>query len=116
MRASLLVLVLALSDGASLVPALIRLKDGTVYRLQSPPHLTGGRFVFKTSDGRLLSLAEAEVDEIRLLAPTPAARAAPNPQDSHALGAIARETRHSNGKYTLISPAPTPKPKKRAAP
>jgi hypothetical protein len=112
----MVLLVLALTDAANSVPALIRLKDGTVYSLQSPPHLTRGRFVFKTSDGRLLSLAETEVDEIRLLQPTPAPRTDLNPQDSHALGAIARQQRHSSGKRTLISPAPTPNPKKRAAP
>ena len=108
-------LVLALTDAADSVPAQIRLKDGSVYNLQSPPHLTGGRFVFKTSDGRLLSLAETEVDEIRLLPPSTAPRAALNPQDSHALGAIARQQRHASGKRTLLSPAPTPQPKKRAA-
>ena len=42
-------------------------------------------------------------------------RNAPNPQDSHALGAIARQQRRSNGKYTLLAPAPTPRPKKVAA-
>jgi hypothetical protein len=107
----MLLLVLALTDAADSVPALIRLKDGTVYSLRSPPHLTGGRFVFKTSDGRLLSVAETEVDEIRLLQPTPVPRAALNTQDSHALGAIARQQRRSSGKHTLLSPAPTPKPK-----
>ena len=112
MRAAAWLLLVALADAASPIPAVIRLKDGTVYRLSEPPHLAGGRFVFKTSDGRLLSLAETEVDEIRLLSPTPAPRSAPNPQDSHALGAIARQQRHTQGKYTLISPAPTAKPKK----
>ena len=113
----MMLLMLALVDGAGSVPALIRLKDGTVYSLQSPPHLTGGRFVFKTTDGRLLSLAETEVDEIRLLVPTPGPREDLNPQDSHALGAIAREQRSTSGKRTLISPsspAPTPRPKKSA--
>lgn len=112
----MLLLVLALTDAADSVPTLIRLKDGTIYTLQSPPHLTRGRFVFKASDGRLLSVAETEVDEIRLVQPTPTPRVVPNPQDSHALGAIARQQRHASGKHTLISSAPTPRPKKRAAP
>jgi len=112
----MLLLVLALADAADSVPAVIRLKDGTVYSLQTPPHLTRGRFVFKTSDGRLLSVAETEVDEIRLLQPTPVPRAAPNPQDSHALGAIARQQRRASGKHTLLSPAPTPKPKRSSGP
>ena len=113
----MMLLMLALVEGAGPVPALIRLKDGTVYSLQSPPHLTGGRFVFKTTDGRLLSLAETEVDEVRLLVPTPGPSENLNPQDSHALGAIARQQRSTTGKRTLISPAaaaPTPKPKKPA--
>ena len=108
-------LVLALND-ASLVPAVIRLKDGTVYRLQSPPHLTSGRFVFTTSDGQLLSLAESEVDEIRLTPPNSDSRAALNPHDSHALGAIARQQRRTKGRYTLIAPAPTPKSRKGSSP
>jgi hypothetical protein len=109
-------MLLALNDAATPpAPALIRLKDGTIYRLQAPPHLTGGRFVFTTTDGRVYSLAEVEVDEVRLISPPPDMRNAPNPQDSHALGAIARQQRRSNGKYTLLAPAPTPRPKKVAA-
>ena len=108
-------LILALTDAGSTVPALIRLKDGTVYRLQSAPHLSGGRLVFTTSEGRLLSVAETEVDEVRLLSPTPSPGAVPDPHDSHALGAIARQQRRSSGKYTLIAPAPTVKPKKSSA-
>src|ERR1700730_10917464 len=114
MRAMMFLLVLALND-ASLVPAVLRLKDGTIYRLQSPPHLSAGRFVFTTSDGQLLSLAETEVDEIRLMPPNSDARAALKPHDSHSLGAIARQERRNKGKYTLISPAPTPRPRKASA-
>jgi len=109
-------MLLALGDAASPpVPAVLRLRDGTVYRLQAPPHLNGGRFVFTNSDGRVYSVSESEVDEVRLLAPTPGPGGAPNPQDSHALGAIARQQRRGNGKYTLLAPAPTPRPKKGAA-
>jgi hypothetical protein len=110
MRAlSLLLLLVALADGRVTNPALIRLKDGTVYRLKEPPLLTGGRYVFTTTDGRFLSLSEKEVEEVRLLSPTPGPRAVPNPQDSHALGAIATQQRKSKGQYTSVAPAPTPK-------
>ena len=95
---------------------MIRLKDGTVYRLKELPHLTGGRYVFTTTDGRFLSLAAKEVDEVLLLSPTPGLRTVPNPQDSHALGAIAGQQRKSKGHYTSVAPALTPKPKKAAAP
>jgi hypothetical protein len=115
MNVSSLALVLALVDAGTSVPAVIRLKDGTIYRLQAPPHLTAGRFVFTTSDGRLLSLSETEVDEIRLTPPAAPKGASPDPHDSHALGAIARQQRNQQGKQTLLSPAPTPKPKKKTA-
>ncbi|MEP6992906.1 MAG: hypothetical protein ABI968_00195 [Acidobacteriota bacterium] len=78
--------------------------------------MSGSRFVFTTSEGRLLSVAETEVEEIRLLSPTPVPRDALDPHDSHALGAIARQQRHRSGRYTLLAPAPTPKPKKTSAP
>ncbi len=110
----MLIVALALDAGSG-VSAVIRLKDGTVYQLQAPPHMSGSRFVFTTSEGRLLSIAESEVDEIRL---TPAAsepRAGLNPQDSRALGAIARQQRRNHGKFTLIAPAPTPRGKKGSA-
>ncbi len=115
MRAGLLVVLLALPGAASPNPALIRLKDGTVYQLQAPPRLTNGRFVFTASDGQVYSLREAEVDEIRLLAPATAS-SGPDRQDSHQLGAIARQERSQKGKHTLIAPAPTPRPKKSSPP
>jgi hypothetical protein len=109
----MLLLLVALAETATpSQPAVIRLKNGTVYALQGPPHLRNGRFVFTASDGLVYSLAEADVDEVRLLSPTPSVRGGPNPQDSHDLGAIAREERNQKGKHTLIAPAPTPKPKK----
>jgi hypothetical protein len=103
-------MLLALGGGAPAVPAILRLKDGTVYELRTPPRLANGRFVFTTSDGRIYSLAEAEVDEVRLV--SPASPAGPDRQDSHQLGAIARQERGQKGKHTLIAPDPTPRPRK----
>jgi hypothetical protein len=116
-EAAILWTMMALHDAPPpAVPAIIKLKNGTEYSLQTPPHLTGGRFVFTASDGRVYSLSESDVDEVRLLAPTPDPRMQPNPQDSHDLGAIARQERTQKGKHTLIAPAVTPKPKKKSAP
>ncbi|HEY3203420.1 MAG TPA: hypothetical protein VGL03_07130 [Thermoanaerobaculia bacterium] len=114
MRVPVLLLLLgALADPPATVPAQMRLKDGTVYQLRQAPHLTNGRFVFTTSDGGVYSLAEKEVDEIRLMGPTPVPRIAPNPHDSHELGAIARQERRRKGKHTLLAPAMAPTPRTR---
>ncbi len=114
--AAVLSLLAALADNPVTVPAQMRLKDGTVYELKEPPYLKSGRFVFTTSEGKVFSLGEAEVDEIKLLPPMGPRRTALNPHDSHQLGAIAREQRRSKGSYTLLAPAPTPRPKKRKSP
>jgi len=115
MRAVALLLALAaLSDSSVSVPAQMRLKDGTVYELKAPPHLSGRRFVFTTRDGKVFSLGESEVEEIRLVGPTPVPRVALNPQDSRQLGAIARQERLKKGTHTLIAPAETPRHKRRA--
>ncbi len=98
------------------VPAQMRLRDGTIYQLKEAPHLKEGRFIFTTSDGKVFSLAEGEVDEIKLLVPLPAERAALNPHDSHQLGAIAQRERRKKGKYTLIAPAPTIRRNRNASP
>lgn len=114
--AAVLSLLAALADTPVTVPAQMRLKDGTVYDLKAPPYLKNGRFVFTTHDGKVLSLAEVEVDEIKLQPPSGPGRAAPNTHDSHQLGAIAREERRKKGTYTLLAPAPTPRPKKGKSP
>ena len=106
-----LVLITALADSPAQLPAQMRLKDGTVYRLKEPPYLKDGRFIFTTTNGQVFSLSEKEVDEIKLLSPTPVPRAAPNPQDSRELGAIARQERRKTGKRAPVAPAPTPRPK-----
>lgn len=114
MRAGLFLVLLALRGAATATPptpAVIRTKDGTIYQLPAPPRLSNGRFVFTASDGRVYSLGEAEVDEVRLL-PTAPEPSGPDRQDSHQLGAIARQERNQKGKHTLLAPAPTPRPKK----
>ena len=115
MRAGLLLALLALRAAAPPTPAVIRTKDGTVYQLPAPPRLSNGRFVFTASDGRVYSLSEAEVDEVRLLPPA-SDSSGPDRQDSHQLGAIARQERNQKGKHTLLSPAVTPRPKKGSQP
>ncbi|HEV7503099.1 MAG TPA: hypothetical protein VGQ33_23935 [Vicinamibacteria bacterium] len=114
--APLLLLVTALADSPATVPAQIRLRDGTTYHLKEPPFLKDGRFVFKTTDGKVFSLSEKEVDDIHLLGPTPVPRAVPNPQDSRSLGAVARQERRKTGKRAPVAPAPTPRPPKPADP
>ena len=111
--AALFLLLAALSDSSVPVPAQMTLKDGTVYELKEPPHLSGTRFVFTTRAGKVFSLGESEVEEIRLLGPTPVPRVVLNPQDSRQLGAIARQQRRKKGTHTLIAPAATPRPGKR---
>ena len=106
---------LALADAAEVVPAQMRLKGGTVYELKGPPRLKNGRFVFTTQKGECYSLAEGEVSEIQLVPRLDAVREAPNPQDSHQLGAIARRQRREKGRYTEIAPAPTPRPRRGAS-
>ena len=113
--AAVLSLIAVLADTPVTIPAQMRLKDGTVYELKQPPYLKNGRFIFTTHDGKVLSLAEIEVDEIKLQLPADPGRAL-NPHDSHQLGAIARERRRSKGTYTLLAPAPTPRPKKGKSP
>ncbi|MFY9553070.1 MAG: hypothetical protein WAU32_18140 [Thermoanaerobaculia bacterium] len=107
--APLLLVFLALSDAAIRAPAQMRLKNGTVYQLQEPPLLKDGRFVFTTAKGEHYSLSEREVAEVRLLAPPSSSRAAPNPQDSRQLGAIARQQRRRKGRYTAVAPRPAPR-------
>ena len=68
--AAVLSLLAVLADTPVTIPAQMRLKDGTVYELKAPPYLKNGRFVFTTHDGKVLSLAEIEVDEIKLLPPS----------------------------------------------
>jgi hypothetical protein len=110
-----IVMVAALAGAAVTVPALLELKDGTVYRLKEPPFLKSGRFEFTTARGNFYSISEKEVRGVRLLAPSPTPRPEPNPQDSRQLGSIAARERKRKGKHTDLAPAPTPRPERKAA-
>ena len=104
--AAVLSLLAVLADTPVTVPARMRLKDGTVYDLKAPPYLKNGRFVFTTHDGKVLSLAEIEVDEITLQPPSAPGRPILNSHDSHQLGAIARQQRRTRPATTLLAPGP----------
>jgi hypothetical protein len=91
------------------------LKDGTVYTLKEPPQVSGGRIVFTTIDGKVLS---AKQDDVQSIGAIPKPTAGPpkyNPQDSRALGAIARQERERRGKTAEVAPraarksTPTPR-------
>ena len=91
---------------ASPAPATTRLtlKDGTVYILKEPPQVSGGRIVFTTIDGKVLS---AKQDDVQSIGAVPKPTAGPpkyNPQDSRALGAIARQEREREGKTAEVAP------------
>lgn len=114
-------LLLALSFGALLAgsaptpPPTLTLRDGRVYQLKEPPHTAGGRIVFTTTEGKTYSLDQSEVESLVNSPPTPTrGPRAYNPQDSRALGAIARQQRAKTGKTTdLSAPRPTPRPTRR---
>jgi hypothetical protein len=82
------------------------MKDGTVYILKEPPQFSGGRIVFTTVDGRVLSAKQDDVQSIgAVIKPTPTPRY--SSQDSRALGAIARQQRDKEGKTAEVAPRPT---------
>jgi hypothetical protein len=92
------------------------LKDGTVYILKEPPQVSGGRIVFTTIDGRVLSAKQEDVQSIGAIPKPTAGPPKYNPQDSRALGAIARQERERKGKAAEVAPQATrkstPAPKK----
>ncbi len=97
------------------------LKNGTVYMLKEPPRISGGRIVFTTTEGKMYSLSEAEVESVSDVArPTPSPRVTYNPQDSRDLGAIARQKRRGRGLAAPASSGPpaarTPRPGRRVKP
>lgn len=97
-----------LAGPASTPPPTLTLRDGRVFQLKEPPHTEGGRVVFTTIEGKTYSLEQSEVKSLVTSPPTPTR--APrnyNPQDSRALGAIARQERAKTGKTTDLS-APKP--------
>ena len=82
----------------------LTLRNGTVYILKEPPRITGTRVVFTTTDGRLLSLDESEIQSIGSVpAPTPPPRRY-DQEDSRALGAIARQQRDAKGRRAEVAP------------
>jgi hypothetical protein len=88
------------------------LRDGRVFQLKEPPRMEAGRVVFTTVDGKAYSLDADDVQSVVGGSPTPARpQSAYNPQDSRALGAIARQERAKTGKETDLSVTnPTPRP------
>jgi hypothetical protein len=92
-------------------PPILTLRDGRTFALKEPPHNEGGRVVFTTTDGKAYSLDPSEVESFVTAAPTPTRGPRTyNPQDSRALGAIARQQRARTGKTTDLSATrPTPR-------
>jgi hypothetical protein len=92
-------------------PTIITLKDGRVMRLKEPPRAAGGRIVFTTVEGQTYSLAESDVLAIGAEPQPTRTPPAPDPLDSHSLGAIAQEQRQKTGKKAEVALRPTPSPK-----
>ncbi len=95
-------------------PPTLTLKDGREFHLKEAPRTEGGRVVFTTMDGKAYSLDPNEVKSFVPSPPTPTrAPRTYNPQDSRALGAIARQERAKTGKTTdLSAPRATAHPTK----
>ncbi|HEY6928813.1 MAG TPA: hypothetical protein VJA66_03965 [Thermoanaerobaculia bacterium] len=114
---TLLLLSLWLPQAATPQPTRILMKDGTSYLLKEPPQFKGGRIVFTTVDGSVLSVKQDDVQSIGM-APKPTSTPSYDIEDSRALGAITRDERNRAGKTAEIAPKPTHKPaatpKKRA--
>lgn len=93
-------------------PPTLTLRDGRVFQLKEPPRAEGDRVVFTTTDGKSYSLPSSDVRSFVPLPPTPTRPPRTyNPQDSRALGAIARQQRAETGKTTDLSETPpTPRP------
>ncbi len=88
------------------------LKDGRVFLLKEAPRTEGGRVVFTTLDGKAYSLRPDEVQSFVGAPATPTRGPITyNPQDSRALGAIARQERDKTGKTSdLSASSPTRRP------
>ncbi len=100
----------ALLAAAPTPPPTLTLKDGRVFELKSPPRYEAGRVIFTTTEGKTYSLNESEVKSFVGEPPTPTrAPVTYNPQDSRALGAIARQERANTGKSTDLSASTSPR-------
>lgn len=129
---SLLALALTLSMSPSAGPAAaptqvpapgsrLTLRNGTTYLLKEPPQISGTRVIFTTMDGRSFSMDESEIDTIGAAPRPTAAPRRYDQEDSHALGAIARQQRETRGKRAEVAPrAPvrkkTPRPSRTPRP
>jgi len=105
-------LILLLWGQLALPESLTRLvmKDGTVYTLKEPPQVSGNRLIFTTVDGLTLSAKQDDVQSIGAAPKPPPPAPTYMPQDSRALGAIAREDRERQHKVAEVAPAPTQRP------
>ena len=105
-------LILLLWGQLALPESLTRLvmKDGTVYTLKEPPQVSGNRLIFTTVDGLTLSAKQDDVQSFGAAPKPPPPAPTYMPQDSRALGAIAREDRERQHKVAEVAPAPTQRP------
>ena len=95
-----------LAGPAPTAPPTLTLRDGRVFQLKESPRTEGDRVVFTTTDGKSYSLPKSDVQSFVPLPPTPTPPPRTyNPQDSRALGAIARQQRAETGKTTDLSEA-----------
>ena len=104
----------------------LTLRDGRVFELTGPPRTEAGHVIFTTKEGKTYTLLESEVQSFVDVPPTPTrVPSSYNPQDSRALGAIARQERAKTGKKTDLASSPasttpaharTKAPKKTATP
>jgi hypothetical protein len=98
-----------LAAAAPTPPPTLTLKDGRVFELKSPPRHEAGRIVFTTTEGKTYTLNESEVKSFVGEPPAPTRGPSTyNPQDSRALGAIARQERANTGKTTDLSTTASP--------
>jgi hypothetical protein len=82
----------------------LTLRDGRVFELTAAPRTEAGRVIFTTKEGKTYSLPASEVQSFVDVPPTPTrVPSGYNPQDSRALGAIARQERAKTGKKTDLS-------------
>jgi hypothetical protein len=110
---------LALQPAATTTPAAaarLTLRSGITYLLKESPRISGTRVIFTTQDGRMFSMDESEIESIgEPPKPTVTPRRY-NTQDSHALGAIARQQREARGKRAEVAPRAARPPRKTPKP